>query len=84
MSDSALSALNQATSSNDALCPFTDTYTKETILSPWDLDRSTDSTPYIIRGNLGNSTTYDRIGLEDTWAEFMTKLESAQANQVVA
>jgi len=65
ISDTALSALNKATASNDILCPFTDTYSKETILRPWDLSRDSVLTPYIIRDNLGKPTSYDRIGSED-------------------
>ena len=65
ISDSALSVFNQATSSNDPLCPFTDTYTKDNILTPWELDRDSANTPYIIRDNLGNPVTYTRTGLED-------------------
>ncbi|KAL9183550.1 hypothetical protein ACHAXT_004406 [Thalassiosira profunda] len=64
ISDTALSALNQATNANQELCPFTDVYKKETVTSPWSLDRGTDSTPYVIRGNQGNTTSFDRIGLE--------------------
>ena len=34
-------------------------------MSPWDLDRPADNTPYIIRENMGSPTSYDRIGWED-------------------
>lgn len=66
VSDTAMSALNQATAASALYCPFTDTYTSETILFPWILDRDTANTPYIIRGNMGNPTSYDRIGMEDS------------------
>jgi len=65
ISETSLSVLNQATASNEDLCPFTDIYTKETILSPWDLDRPTDNTEYKIRGNGGSTTSYGRMGMED-------------------
>eukprot|EP00985_Skeletonema_marinoi_P026544 scaffold20679_cov93-Skeletonema_marinoi.AAC.1 len=64
MSDTALAILNQATSSNSISCPFDDVYTKETLLEPWELHRTDDFTPYIIRD--GNVTSYDRIGSEDS------------------
>jgi len=63
ISDSALGALNQATASNSAFCPFADTYTKDTITSPWSLGRLTETTPYVIR--TGSPTSYDRMGSED-------------------
>ena len=44
---------------------FPDTYTKTTIISPWELERGSPDTPYNVSGNLGNPTSYDRIGLED-------------------
>ena len=66
ISDTALSALNQATASNDLMCPFNDTYTADNILTPWELDRGTSNTAYIIRDNEGDPTTYSRIGLEDS------------------
>eukprot|EP00970_Alexandrium_tamarense_P005114 scaffold825_cov196-Alexandrium_tamarense.AAC.59 len=66
ISGTALSVLNQATASNEFPCAFNDTYTKDTITHPWDLDRSTDDTPYTIRDNMGNPTSYDRIGLESS------------------
>ena len=66
ISDSALSALNQATAQpNNALCPFTDMYTKETLLRPWSLDRLTENTTYVIRENRGSPTSYSRMGSED-------------------
>ena len=65
ISNTALSALNQATASNEFPCFFNDTYTKETILFPWDLSRPTAQTPYKIRDNLGNPASYIRIGSED-------------------
>lgn len=65
ISETAISTLNQATASNIPFCPFTDTYTKQTLLAPWDLDRPTGNTPYEIRGNMGSPTSYDRIGTED-------------------
>ena len=70
ISSTALDAVNLATSSNDELCSFTDTYTKENILTPWELDRQTANTPYVIRDNLGNPVTYNRIGLEDSESYF--------------
>lgn len=68
VSDSALAALNQATSSNNTICPFVDVYTKATIMEPWELSRTNDITPYIIRGNFGNATSYERSGSEDSSA----------------
>lgn len=67
ISDTAISALNQVTTSGDvnAACPFSDAYTKNTILAPWDLSRPTSNTSYAIRGNKGYSTPYARIGSED-------------------
>lgn len=66
ISDSALSALNQATAQpNNDLCPFTDMYTKETLLRPWSLDRLTEDTTYVIRENRGSPTSYSRMGSED-------------------
>ncbi|KAK1736622.1 hypothetical protein QTG54_012644 [Skeletonema marinoi] len=77
MSDTALAILNQATSSNSISCPFDDVYTKETLLEPWELHRTDDFTPYIIRD--GNVTSYDRIGSEDSGtylAESTIKLDA--------
>ncbi len=68
MSDSALGAFNQVTSSNSTTCPFTDVYTKATMLEPWELDRAGGYTPYIIRDNYGSATSYGRSGSEDSGA----------------
>lgn len=65
ISDTSLSILNQAVSSDDFPCAFGDIqYTKEAALSPWSIVRPTEDTPYIIRDNLGDSTPYDREGSE--------------------
>lgn len=69
-SNSALYALNQATSSNSTLCPFGDIYTKLTMLEPWNLARANDVTPYIIRDNFGNATSFKRSGTEDSLSYF--------------
>lgn len=66
MSDTALGVINQATSSNSTSCPFTDVYTKATVLEPWELNRTSSDTPYIIRDNYGSKTSYGRSGLEDS------------------
>ena len=67
LSDTALSMLNEATSSNLIFCPFNDTYTEDTILSPWEnWDPERNATPYVIRDNFGNPTTYSRIGAEES------------------
>lgn len=66
MSDSALGVINQATSSNSTSCPFTDVYTKTTLLEPWELNRTSSNTPYIIRDNYGSTTSYGRSGAEDS------------------
>ncbi len=69
MSDVALDAFNQATASNSSSCPFDDVYNKSTMVEPWDLQRTiNDLTPYIIRDNFGNATSYARIGQEDSEA----------------
>ncbi|KAL7444436.1 hypothetical protein ACHAXM_012038 [Skeletonema potamos] len=73
VSDSALAALNQATSSNSTICPFVDVYTKANIMEPWKLSRTNDVTPYIIRGNFGNSTSYERSGTEDG-GEYLSRI----------
>ncbi len=64
VSDSALSAINQVTSSNEFPCPFTDVYTKETIMEPWELNSPTAVTPYVIRDNFGNPISYTRMASE--------------------
>lgn len=64
VSDSALSAINQVTSSNEFPCPFADIYTKETIIKPWELNIPTDVTPYVIRDNFGNPISYSRMASE--------------------
>lgn len=66
MTDSALGVINQATSSNNTNCPFTDVYTKTTLLEPWELQRTSSDTPYIIRDNYGSKTSYGRSGSEDS------------------
>ena len=66
MSDTALDVFNQATSSNLTSCPFVDIYNKTTMMEPWKLHRTEDLTPYIIRDNFGNATSYERIGSEDS------------------
>jgi hypothetical protein len=69
LSDTALSMLNEATSSNLIFCPFNDTYTESTILSPWEnWGSERNATPYIIRDNFGNPTTYSRVGAEESSA----------------
>ena len=65
ISDTSLSILNQAASSQEFPCAFSDKgYTKENILSPWSVDRSVPETPYIIRDNFGDPTSYNRSGIE--------------------
>lgn len=65
ISGKSLSILNQATSSNEFPCAFGDVeYTKDSVLVPWSASRTTENTPYIIRDNFGEPTSYDRLGLE--------------------
>lgn len=62
ISDTSLEILNTATTSNEFPCAFNDVgYTKEDILFPWSVNRSTPETPYIIRDNLGDPTSYGRL-----------------------
>ena len=70
ISEAALSALNEATSVDEFPCPFADMYTKDEVLSPWDLSRPTDETPYAIRNNAGNHTSYNRLASETTESYF--------------
>ena len=71
LSDTALSTFNQATSSNLIFCPFNDTYTEDEMLAPWGKwDSNSNATPYIIRDNLGDPTTYSRVGEEDSETYF--------------
>lgn len=67
ITETALVALNEASNVNTALCPFGGpAYSKEGILSPWDLERSDNFTSYAIRNNLGEPTTYNRLNsMED-------------------
>jgi hypothetical protein len=65
-STTALSAVNKATAANQILCPFNDTYTEDTFLSPWELNRDSGSTSYIIRDNMGLPTPYTRVGEENS------------------
>lgn len=74
ISTSALEVLNQATSINSMQCPFNDTYTKDTILEPWTLTRVFDETPYVIRDNEGNATSYERRGPEEDGEAYLRRI----------
>ncbi len=76
ISTSALEVLNQATSINSIQCPFNDTYNKETIAEPWTLARVFEETPYIIRDNYGNATSYERSGPEEAGEEYFRRIYS--------
>ncbi len=65
-SNTALSVVNKATAANQILCPFNDTYTEHQFLSPWELNRDSGSTPYIIRDNKGLPTLYTRVADENS------------------
>ena len=65
-SNTALSAVNKATAANQILCPFNDTYTEDQFLAPWELNRDSHSTPYVIRDNKGLPTPYTRVAEESS------------------
>jgi hypothetical protein len=64
----ALSIVNKATAANQILCPFNDTYTGDTFTKPWELNRDSVTTPYVIRNNMGLPTPYMRLVNEDAEA----------------
>lgn len=68
LSYTALSIVNKATAANQILCPFNDTYTKDTFTKPWELNRDSVTTPYVIRNNMGLPTPYMRLANEDAEA----------------
>jgi hypothetical protein len=75
ISNTSLEILNAATTSNEFPCAFNDVgYTKENILYPWSLNRSTPETPYIIRDNFGDSDTYGRLVSDQTGEDYFARI----------
>lgn len=74
ISDAALNALNQATSSNTTICNFVDVYSKTTMLEPWDLSRTNEETPYITRNNFGNATSYEKSEPSEDSAAYLSRI----------
>mmetsp|Transcript_11370 Transcript_11370/g.17066 ORF Transcript_11370/g.17066 Transcript_11370/m.17066 type:complete len:847 (-) Transcript_11370:181-2721(-) len=71
---SALDVLNDATSMNHQFCPFNDTYTKSSILEPWNENTGKISTTWILNST-GSYGDYARIGAENS-TEYMKRIYS--------
>lgn len=75
ISDTSLEILNAATTSNEFPCAFNDVgYTKENILFPWSVNRSTPETPYIIRDNFGDFVSYGRLVSDQTGEDYFARI----------
>ena len=68
----ALSLFNQGTAVQSNTCPFNDTYTKETILTPWTLHNPLDATDWVINST-GTFGSYERLDLEAA-LDYMVRL----------
>lgn len=74
ISDTSLSILNTAVTSDEFPCAFADeSYTKEDVSIPWSVNRPTTETSYIVRDNFGDPTPYSRLGLE-TGEDYMNRI----------
>ena len=70
----ALQKLNEATTSNNAYCPFNESYSKENILEPWTANEKNGKTAWALNST-GQAGEYGRLGNE-TNVEYFNRLYS--------
>jgi len=74
ISDGALDYLNQATSVNEDPCPFTDVYSKKSVLKPWRVHSGKSKTTWVVK-TTGKFANLNRVGKE-TATQYMSRIYS--------
>ena len=72
ISKKGIENLNIATTINQPMCPFNDTYTINTIFKPWEANIKKDTTPWILNSS-GEVGLYSRLGTESS-IEYISRI----------